>query len=190
MKNFSSAPTVSDQGFTLIEVIIAIALLTIGILSLYTMHVAAINSNGTASNMTTASNWASDRVEILLNRNYDHSDLSDDNGDGTGQDADNDGIDDSGGNSIDYEGGAVDVAGGNFGLNGGLLFNAAGALVGVNQALADGRATSPDNRYTILWNVAIDIPVPNSKTIRVIVTSQDRGMIKAVPLTYIKSDVL
>ncbi len=187
---FSNASTRSDQGFTLIEVMTAIVLLTIGILSLYALHVTSINSNLSASNMTTACNWASDRIEILLSRGYNHSDLEDDNGNGTNQDANNDGIDDSGGNSIDYTGGAVDAAGGNFGLNSGLTFNAAGVLTGVNKALADGRATLPDNRYTMLWNVAIDTPVPNSKTIRVIVTFQDRGVIKNIPLTYIKSTVL
>lgn len=195
MKNTINTQTHSDQGFALIEVIIATAVLTIGILSLYAMHVASINGNASAMNMTTGTNWASDRIEILLSRPYDHSDLADDNGNGTNQDANNDGIDDSGGNSIDYIGGVVvganvvDNAGGNFGLNGGLVFdNAAGFLTGVDRTAADGRAISPDFRYTILWNVAIDVPVPNSKTIRVIVTSQDRGVTKAIPLTYIKSE--
>ena len=190
MTTFFSKPTPSNQGFTLVEVIVAIGILTVGILSLYSMHVASINSNGAASNMTTGSNWATDRIEILLSRHYNHADLRDDNGNGTGQDANVDGIDDSGGNSIDYVGGPIDAVGGNFGLNGGLVYNAAGTLTAVNQALADGRATSPDNRYTILWNIAEDVPILHCKTIRVIVTSQERGVIKAIPLTYIKSEQL
>lgn len=185
----------TDHGFTLLEVIVAIAVLTIGLLSLYAMHVASINANTSANNTTISSNWANDRIEILLNRPYNHSDLDDDNGDGTGQDNNNDGIDDSGGNSVNFIGGIViggnviDNVGGNFGLNGGLVFdNAAGALVGVNQSLADGRAVSPDDRFTILWNVAVDTPVPRSKTIRVIVTTQELGTTKAVTLTYVKSE--
>lgn len=189
MKNILSASPLSEEGFTLIEVIISIAVLTIGILSLYAMHVASINSNATAINMTTGSSWASDRIEILLSRHYNHADLRDDNGNGTGQDANNDGIDDSGGNSPGYIGGPVDAAGGNFGLNGGLIFTG-GIVTGVNPALADGRSTSPDNRYTILWNIAVDVPVPHCKTIRVIVTSQERGTIKTIPLTYIKNEQL
>ncbi len=176
----------NNQGFTLIEVLVAIVVLTIGILSLYSMQVSAINTNTTASNMTTGSNWASNTIETLLNNPYDN--LKDVNGDGTNQDTNNDGIDESGGNSINYTGGVIDNAGGNFGLNDGLIYNAAGLLIGVNPALADHRATSPDGRYTILWNVAVDTPVPHSKTIRVIVTSQDRGVTKTVPMTYIKAD--
>ncbi len=191
----------SNQGFTLIEVLVAIVVLTIGVLSLYAMQVSTINGNAAAKIMTVNSNWASDRIEILLSRPYDCNpfkanchDLDDVNGDGTNQDANNDGIDDSGGNSINYKGGivvggnVVDNIGGNFGLNDGLIYdNTAGLLIGVNPALADHRATSPDGQFTILWNIAVDTPVPNSKTIRVIVTSQDRGVTKAVPMTYIKA---
>jgi prepilin-type N-terminal cleavage/methylation domain-containing protein len=184
-----------NQGFALIEVLVAIGVLTIGVISLYTMQVSTVQTNATANLMAMSTNWASGRIEILLSKPYNHSDLEDDNTDGTNQDANNDGIDDTGGNSIDYIGGivvggnVVDNAGGNFGLNDGLIFNnVTGMLTGFNQALADGRATSPDNRYTILWNVAVDTPVPNSKTIRVIVISQERGITQAVPLTYIKSE--
>jgi prepilin-type N-terminal cleavage/methylation domain-containing protein len=202
MKNINKKLNSSNQGFTLIEVLVAIVVLTIGVLSLYAMQVSTINSNATAKIMTHNSNWASDRIEILISRPYDCSpfmvnchDLDDVNGDGTNQDADNNGIDDSGGNSIDNIGGivvggnVVDNAGGNFGLNDGLIYdNTAGLLIGVNPALADHRITSSDGQFTILWNVAVDTPVPHSKTIRVIVTSQDRGVTKAVPMTYIKAD--
>ncbi|MBV5328989.1 MAG: prepilin-type N-terminal cleavage/methylation domain-containing protein [Chlorobium sp.] len=149
----------SEQGFTLIEVLVAIAVLTIGILSLYSMHVSSINGNASASNMTMGTNWASDRVEILLSRPYNHSDLEDDNGDGTNEPVDANG---------------ADTDGGNFGLD------------NATPTTADGRDTSPDNRYTILWNVGIDTPVPNCKTIRVIVTSQDHGVTKSIPVTYFK----
>ncbi len=161
MQKKVNTPNNSEQGFTLIEVIVAIAVLTIGILSLYTMHVSSINGNASASNMTLGTNWASDRVEILLSRSYGHSDLEDDNGDGTNQPVDANGI---------------DTDGGNFGLD------------NATPATADGRDASPDNRYTILWNVGIDTPVPNCKTIRVIVTSQDRGVTKTIPLTYYKNE--
>lgn len=195
MKHTTNIKTLYNQGFTLVEVMVAIAVLTIGILSLYSMQVSATNGNTTANIMTQNSNSASEQNEILLSDSYDHSQLEDVNGNGTNQDPNNDGIDDSGGNSINYIGGivvggiVVDNAGGNFGLNDGLLFdNTAGLLIGVNPALADHRATSLDGLRTILWNVAVDTPVPHTKTIRVIVTSQDRGTIKAVPITYIKTD--
>jgi hypothetical protein len=110
------------------------------------MHISSINGNASANNMTLGTNWASDRIEILLSRSYGHSDFEDDDGDG------------------------------------------AGGLDNATPATADGRDTSPDNRYTILWNVAVDTPVPNCKTIRVIVTSQDRGVTKTIPLTYYKNE--
>jgi prepilin-type N-terminal cleavage/methylation domain-containing protein len=163
MKNIINTQNSANQGFTLIEVIVAIAVLTIGILSLYSMHVSSINGNATASNLTTRSNWASDRIEILLSRPYGHSDLEDVDKDGTNEPVD------ANGNDSD---------GGSFGLD------------DDTSVTADHRDASPDGRYTILWNVAVDTPVPNSKTIRVIVTSLDRGVTKTVPLTYIKSEKL
>lgn len=160
------------EGFTLIEVMCAIVVLTVGILSLYSMHVATINTNATASRITGAANWASDRIEILLSRPYSCTpvranchDLDDVNGDGTNQDTNNDGTDDSGADPT-------------FGLD------------NATPATADHIAASPDGRFTILWNVAVDTPVPNTKTIRVLVTTQERGVTRTVPLTYIKSDTI
>jgi len=160
----------SAHGFTLLEVVIALALFTIGIIATYSMQVAAINTNTSANNLTSASNWARDRIERLLDSPYDCNpfqpnchDLDDVNGDGTDQDlAGDDGIDDVGPDT-------------NFGLN------------NATPATADGSATSPDGYHTILWNVAVNTPVNNTKTIRVIVISQDQfGITKTVPMTYIK----
>lgn len=155
-----------QHGFTLIEVMIAMVILTIGILALFSMQITSLRSNAKANSMTTASSWATDRIEGLLSRPYNCTpfktrchDLDDANGDGTGQDPNNDGVDDDGGN---------------FGLD-----NATAATV-------DGRASSPDGRYTIFWNVAVDTPVPDTKTIRVIVTSQGNGTTLTIPITYIK----
>lgn len=152
-------------GFTLIEVMVAIVILTVGILTLFTMHVTAINANMLANRITTSSTWAGDRIETLLSRPYDCKsrksnchDLDDDNGNGTDQDLNEDGTDDNGGN---------------FGLD----------ELGPR---SDGRAVSPDGFYTIFWNVGVDTPVLNCKTIRVIVQRQDRGMTKTNTMTYIK----
>lgn len=170
MKKSIAWEPLSNKGFTLIEVICAIAILTVGILSLYSLQISSINTNFSANTVTAASTWASDRVEILINRPYSCNpfrvnchDLDDVNGDGTGLDLNNDGVDDSGGN---------------FGLDNN------------TPATADHSATSPDGLYTILWNVAVDTPVPNTKTIRIIVTSMDRGVTKTVSMTYIKSDMI
>ncbi len=56
----------NGEGFTLIEVIIAISILTIGILAVASMQISAINGNESASNLTGATTWGQDKVEELL----------------------------------------------------------------------------------------------------------------------------
>jgi len=72
----------SQEGFTLIEVIIALGVLSIGMLSVMVMQVTGIRGNATANTITTESNWASDRVEQLLALDYDDALLDDGDNDG------------------------------------------------------------------------------------------------------------
>ena len=76
-----SLPTINDAGFTLIEVLIAMFVLTIGIFSLFSMQTTSTISNIMASNMTVATNWGMDSIEEIIEMDYD--DLDDTNGDGT-----------------------------------------------------------------------------------------------------------
>ena len=55
------------RGFTLLETMIAMVLLTIGILVMMTMQTSAITGNYRASTMTIASNIASRQIETLRN---------------------------------------------------------------------------------------------------------------------------
>lgn len=153
----------NDSGFTLIEVIIAIAILTIGILSVNAMQISSIQGNATANLLTEASGWASDQVEQIVGMKYDDSNLDDNDGDGTKQDSNRDGFDDNGND---------------FGLNDNTV------------ATADGSALSPDGQYTVFWNVAQDVPLPHTKTVRIIVSYTNRAVLKTVPLTYIKADII
>jgi prepilin-type N-terminal cleavage/methylation domain-containing protein len=66
-----------QNGFTLIEVLMAMAIFTIGILGLFGMQAAAIKENLAANAITTGSAWAMDRVEQLLSLDYDNSALLD-----------------------------------------------------------------------------------------------------------------
>lgn len=139
-----------DHGFTLIETMIAIVILTIGIFALYTMQTTAIRYNSSANAITGSSTWAADRIEQLLALPYDNPLLNDDNNNGTA------------------------------GLN-------------TTGDAADGQDTSPDNRYTIFWNVAAQMnPNPNDptistiKAIRIIVQHSDYGVNKQVALNYYK----
>ena len=53
-------------GFTLLEVLMAMALLAFGILAVGSMQVTSIKANAHANQMTAASVWARDRMEGLM----------------------------------------------------------------------------------------------------------------------------
>ncbi|MDW7773827.1 MAG: type IV pilus modification protein PilV [Desulfobulbaceae bacterium] len=61
----------NQEGFTLIEALIAMVVLTIGILTLITMQTTSIKGNAKARNLTTASAWGQDRIERLFAMDYD-----------------------------------------------------------------------------------------------------------------------
>lgn len=153
--------SLDKRGFTLIEVVIALAILAIGILAMFSMQTMGIKGNTTANHISTGSTWAADRLELLMALPYDDDDLNDTDLDGTDQDVvDKNGLDDNGGN---------------FGLE------------DATPATADHSATSPDNIYTIYWNVAVDVPFTNTKTVHVIVQQLNRADIE---FEYIKDRVL
>ena len=150
-----------QEGFTLVEILIAIAILALGLLAVATMQIRAIKTNAIASGISQGLTLGQAKVEELMNLSYSHLDLDDDGGgvsNGTGQDADDDGVDDDGGN---------------FGLD--------------DTTSADG--SDANGRYTIYWNIAVDEPVTSSKTIRVIVTWTERGKDKRIALDFIKTDL-
>ncbi|WP_027363110.1 prepilin-type N-terminal cleavage/methylation domain-containing protein [Desulfospira joergensenii] len=62
-----------NQGFTLIEALMAMLVLTIGILALNSMQVSSTRGNSSANNLTVASSVAGDGFERLLNLDYDDS---------------------------------------------------------------------------------------------------------------------
>jgi len=153
-----------EGGFTLIEVLVAVVVLVIGILALYTMQSTSVRGNMHANKLTQAVTWNADQLERMVGLNYNTAALlKDGDGDGTGQDKDNDGIDDNGGN---------------FGLD------------DMTAASADGNMNSMDNNYVIFWNVAEDVPMPHLKTIRVIVRDNRNILSAPVIFTYIKADVI
>ena len=154
---FASKKRDNEKGFTLLEVIVTITILTIGLLALASMQVSAIKGNTLALGFTEATSWASDQIEKLMILPYDHADLGDTDGDGTDEDNDGDGVDDDGGN---------------FGLE-------------------DATAATADHppvtrgRYTIYWNIAVDIEADDIKTVNVIVTWTDHGIQKRISMRNI-----
>lgn len=75
----------SEKGFTLLEVILAIAVLSFGLLAVASMQVSAIRGNAFASDVTEGTTVAADKLEKLLQAglsNYNAPDLIDTDGDG------------------------------------------------------------------------------------------------------------
>jgi prepilin-type N-terminal cleavage/methylation domain-containing protein len=64
-------PPAGEKGFTLLEVIIAISILTFGLLAVASMQLTAIRGNYNASNITEATTVAQDRLELFLSQPYD-----------------------------------------------------------------------------------------------------------------------
>ena len=67
----------NNEGFTLIEAVIAIAVLSIGILALNTMQSTTIRGNAQAQAITEASNAARGRIEQFLLQDFDDPELDD-----------------------------------------------------------------------------------------------------------------
>src|SRR5512143_4001523 len=76
-RHFAQDRKSRDQGFTLIEVLIAIVILTVGLLAVGTMQISAIRGNFMSGNTSTALSLASEKMEELLNRDFNHADLAD-----------------------------------------------------------------------------------------------------------------
>lgn len=65
----------APAGFTVLELLIAISILTVGLLGVASMQVSAIRGNDFASAQTEATTAGMDRIEKLLRLPYDHADL-------------------------------------------------------------------------------------------------------------------
>jgi len=155
---------INKEGFTLIEIMIALTIFSIGILGVALMQIRAIGGNASSSGLTVASTVAQDSIEELLTLNYNHPLINDTNGDGTNQDLNSDGVDDGVGN---------------FGLD--VLPPPTGAPDGSAQYLGEGGF-----QYNIGWNIAVNLPVADTKTIRVNVTWVENGRTRQVTLSSTK----
>lgn len=73
---------VRQRGFTLLEVMAAISILTIGLLAVASMQGAALRGNAKAMDVTNAATLAADRMEKLAALPYNDPDLEDTDHDG------------------------------------------------------------------------------------------------------------
>jgi type IV pilus assembly protein PilV len=174
----------NKNGFTLIEVMIAMLILAIGILAVAKMQISAVKGNSAASGFTEATSFAQNKMEELVNLDYDDSGLNDtdDNGNdinnsGTNQDTNFNGIDD------DDEGIAVDDIA-NFGLGD------ISTIANPNEADGFQQEIGATNiQYNISWNIAVGKPAANAKHIRVYVQWQVKGVTKTLSLDRIKANI-
>ncbi len=65
----------NEHGFTFIEVVIAMAIFSIGILGVAAMQTTAAAGNSSARRVTNITNVAADHVERLISLPYNHTDL-------------------------------------------------------------------------------------------------------------------
>ena len=61
----------NEAGFTLLEVIAAVSILTVGLLAVASMQAAAIQGNDKAYRVTEGATWAQNRIEALMGLPYD-----------------------------------------------------------------------------------------------------------------------
>jgi prepilin-type N-terminal cleavage/methylation domain-containing protein len=147
----------ASAGFTLIEVLIAIVTVAIGLLGVASLMSGAIGGNSKAMAIANATRVAADHLETLATLPYDDPWLQDVSGDGL----------------LD--------------LRNPLPPSAPGVQDRPDPVArpADHTLTSPDDNYTIYWNIATDQPITDTKTIMVIVTSTGLGQRRTVALQHI-----
>jgi len=63
----------SENGFTIIEVMIAMFIFSVGILAMALLQISFIQGNSTANNITEASYLAADKLEELFSINFEES---------------------------------------------------------------------------------------------------------------------
>jgi len=66
----------SNRGFSLIEVLMVMAIFSIGILAVMTLQISAINSNTMARRITTGSAWLGDHLEKIMSMDYSAPELA------------------------------------------------------------------------------------------------------------------
>jgi type IV pilus modification protein PilV len=73
-----------DEGWTLIEVLIAIVILTVGLLGVGSMQISAIRGNFMSGNTSIALTLASEKMEDLFNRDFNDPVVADGNASNNG----------------------------------------------------------------------------------------------------------
>ena len=184
----------NNNGFTLLEVTIAMVVVAAGLLTMQMLQVRSVDENATSGWITEKSMHAAANIERIMNLPY--GSLVDTDGDGTGQDLDFNGIDDQDDGNVNtvllneqFGLRHSECCPGNFDPRGNIV-------VGCTQ-VADQCAVIDE--YDIYWNIAEDVPVENTKTVNIIIINQyDRQtrlanrpeMLNRAEYRYIKDDII
>ncbi|MCU0613617.1 MAG: prepilin-type N-terminal cleavage/methylation domain-containing protein [Desulfobacterales bacterium] len=75
-------PILTQDAFSLIEILIAISIFSIGMLAVVSLQISSMNVNASSRRLTDATAMASERMERLLALPYNHNNLLDTDGDG------------------------------------------------------------------------------------------------------------
>ena len=67
--------TKKRDGFTIVEVLIVMCILSVGILAVMTLQITSTKSNSTARWITDGTNHLSDRFEHIMSRDYDDAEV-------------------------------------------------------------------------------------------------------------------
>ena len=142
----------NQKGFTLLEVIVAISILTIGLLAVASMQVSAIRGNASAYGITEGTSLASDQIEKLMIMPYENPYPDD---------------------SYDYP-----------------LYPLEDRDEDGKFGLEDDTASTADHnvnrgKFTVYWNIAVNVEPKDTKTVNVIVTWTDHGIQKSVSIRNI-----
>ena len=140
----SSQKLNDNRGFTIVELLVAVVVMTIAFAGLTTMEIACINGTSIANNVTTGITLAQDKMEELHTLALDDPELDDNNATNNG----------------DMRAGVED-------------FTVYGSIASADDGHRDtdiDAEGNPGGMYTRIWNVAEDTPTDGQKTLVVIVT--------------------
>jgi len=100
----------TESGFSVVELLIAISILTIGILALGSLQISAIRGNATSGAVSEASNYVVDKTEKLMRLSYHAAALTDSDGDAIS------GIDDATAATADHSESSTAISGKTYNL--------------------------------------------------------------------------
>jgi len=134
-----------NRGFTLIEVLVSLAIFAMGIIACYTMQMRSASTAGRADSVAASSTWASYLIEDFMSLKYDDPLLDNDAGNAANGFLD---IDDTAAGTPD-----------------GVRYIRPDGTVASAAAAGD--------LYSIYWNIAEDRPLDGVKQVRVTVVKND-----------------